>query len=99
MSEKLAIVRQFLDSGLSLKLFAESECINPDTFKSWVEKYREGSLQYKKSTKRDESEKLALVDSFLASGLPMKTFADSEGINHSTFRYWVRKYREGTLSK
>ena len=56
-------------------------------------------LQYKKSTKRDESEKLALVDSFLASGLPMKTFADSEGINHSTFRYWVRKYREGTLSK
>lgn len=97
--KKLALVQRFLDSGQPLKTFAELECINPNTFKSWVGKYHKGTLQNKKKTKRDDSEKLALVDAFLVSDQTLTAFAKSEGIDPSTFRNWVRKYQEGTLLK
>lgn len=99
INEKLAIVHRFLDSGQTLTTFAESECINLETFRSWVQKYYEGTLHNKGRTKRDDSEKLALVDAFLVSDQTLTAFAKSEGIDPSTFRNWVRKYQEGTLLK
>ena len=101
--EKDALVKQFLHSGLSLKAFAQKSGFKPDTIKSWVQTYcgeaRQTCDGVSKKTRREDSEKLALVDAFLASGLPLTAFAKSEGINPSTFRTWVRKYQEGTLLK
>ena len=99
ISEKIALVQQFLNSGQPLKTFAQSENLNPLTLKGWVLKYHEGELQHKKRTRRDLSEKLAFVEAYLASDQPLKTFAESEGISTSTLRNWVLKYQEGTLLK
>lgn len=43
-SEKLAIVRRFLDSGLPLKTFAREEGLNPQNLRNWVQTYHEGDL-------------------------------------------------------
>ena len=45
ISEKLALVQRFLDSGQPLETFAQSEHINPLTFRGWVRKYQEGTLK------------------------------------------------------
>ena len=86
-----------------MKVFARELDINPYTFKNWVQMYsgeaRQTSNGASKKTRREDSEKLALVVAFLASGLPMIAFAKSEGISFSTFKKWVQKYREGSLLK
>ena len=65
--------------------------------------YRRGKLSYfvgkETQVRYKASEKLALVEKFLASGLPLKTFARTSSICPTTFRGWVRKHREGTLLK
>ena len=43
--EKLAIVRQFLDSGMALKTFAREEGLNRNTLRNWVRKHQEGTLK------------------------------------------------------
>ena len=43
-SEKLAIVRRFLDSGMELKTFAREAGLYPRTFREWFQKYHEGPL-------------------------------------------------------
>ena len=40
-SEKLTIVRQFLDSGMALKTFAREEGIDRNSLRNWVRKYQE----------------------------------------------------------
>ena len=101
--EKVALVNQFLNSGLPLKSFADKTGMNPRNLKSWVQTYCDAGHQsfdaLNKYTRREDSEKLALVDAFLASGLTLATFAKSERINYSTFRNWVQKYQEGTQKK
>ena len=101
--EKVALVKRFLNSGLPLKAFAHKSGIDPLNLKRWVQTYcgedHHSCDGVKKYTRREDSEKLALVDAFLASGLSLPIFAKTEGVNLSTFRSWVRKYREGTLLK
>ena len=43
-SEKFAIVRLFLDSGMELKTFAREAGLNPRTVREWFQKYQEGTL-------------------------------------------------------
>lgn len=101
--EKEALVKQFLHSGISLKAFAQKSGIESLNLKRWVQKYsgedHHSSADVNKYKRREDSEKLALVDAFLASGVSLPTFAKSAGINYSTFRTWIRKYQEGTLKK
>ena len=97
--EKEALVKQFLHSGISLKAFAQKSGIDPINLKRWVQTHCDTCDGVSKKTRREDSEKLALVDAFLTSGLQLSAFAKSEGINYSTFRSWVRKYQEGTLKK
>ena len=101
--EKVAVVEKFLCSNQSMSAFASALGVNPYTFKNWVQMYsgeaRQTSKGVSKKTRREDSEKLALVVAFLASGLPMTAFAKSEGISYSTFKKWVQKYRERTLKK
>ena len=101
--EKVALVKRFLKSGLPLKAFAQKSGNDSVNLKRWVQKYsgedHHSSADVNKYKRREDSEKLALVDAFLASGVSLPTFVKSAGINYSTFRTWIRKYQEGTLKK
>ena len=65
--------------------------------------YRRGDFSYfdgvDSYTKRDDSEKLAIVRLFLDSGMELKTFAREEGIDRNSQTNWVRMLKEGTLKK
>ena len=96
-------ILKYLEAGHSYKTIAKDFGISVYSEKYIRDIYRRGDLSYfdgvETCTRREDSEKLALVNAFLASGLTLATFAKSEGINYATFRNWVRKHQEGTLKK
>ena len=97
-SEKLAIVRRFLDSGVELKTFAREEGVNRNSLRNWVRKYQEDPQHsFKGSHERlkiTASEKVALVNQFLNSGLPLKEFSTKTGMNLLNLKRWVQTYCE-----
>ena len=96
-------ILEYLEAGHGYKKIANDFGISVYSAKYIRDIYRRGNLSYFDGvdllTKRDDSEKLAIVRQFLDSGMALKTFAREEGINRNTLRNWVRKYREGTLVK
>ena len=48
--------------------------------------------------KRNEQEKLDLIDQWEKSGLPIKTFCDEHQFSDSLFHTWLNKYRRGKKS-
>ena len=49
-------------------------------------------------SKLSKEEKVSLVTQFLKQPVGMRTFADINGINYSTFRDWVRNYQSMGIS-
>ena len=96
-------ILEYLKAGHGYKKIAKDFGISVYSAKYIRDIYRRGDLAYfdgeETITRRDDSEKLAIVRQFLDSGMALKTFAREEGINRNTLRNWVRKYREGTLLK
>ena len=95
-SEKLAIVRRFLDSGMELKTFAREEGINPNSLRNWVRKYQEDPQHsfdgnHKRLTLKI-CEKVALTKRFLNSRLELKAFAQKSGVDLLTLKRWVQIY-------
>lgn len=96
-------ILEYLEAGHGYKKIATDFGISVYSAKYIRDIYRRGDLAYfdgvDSHTKRDDSEKLAIVRRFLDSGMALKTFAREEGINRNSLRNWVRKHQEGTLKK
>ena len=96
-------ILEYLKAGHGYKKIAKDFGISVYSAKYIRDIYRRGDLAYfdgeETITRRDDSEKLAIVSQFLDSGMALKTFAREEGINRNTLRNWVRKHQEGTLKK
>ena len=91
-----------IESGFGYVAIAKQCYLPVGTVKSVVEIYKRGHWAYFTDEKYSKPElslnyKFEIVEEFLESGLPLKTFAREHGLAPSTLRTWLKKYKEGKI--
>jgi len=98
IEEKKKIVEEFIDSGLSARLFAPKYDIRIETLSKWKQLYLHPSRLKKRTIKRGGpyalQERLNAVETYIKSGLSQKDFSKTWGVSEVTLGRWHSLYQK-----
>lgn len=97
--EKIKIIEEFIDSGLSGKAFAPKYDVCMETLLRWRREYRQnGTVKTTPTTKRggpyNFELRLQAVQAYLKSGMSQKDFSTIWGVSEITLNRWNSLYKK-----
>lgn len=98
VDDKVAIVKEFLESGLTAKKFAPIYDIRMETLARWKREVLDNKPMSKPTTKRGGpyklQERLNAVEAYIKSGMSQRDFSKTWGIAEVTLGRWHSLYQK-----